>query len=345
MSPAERPIRATVEGPVDLSVAVCTYNRADRLARALETIHQARLPDGCRWELLLVDNRSTDRTVEVARAWSDRLPLRYLYEAEPGLSAARNRALAEACGRLIVFTDDDVEVDAGWLTAMMDARRRWPSAAYLAGRILPAYERPRPSWLTDACESLLAGVVIKFSPPCEPGPLAPDDPRPMGANLAFDTDILRTVGGFRTDLGRNGASLVGGEEVAVLAELERRGHRGVYVPDAIVHHHTPADRLRPRFLRRYFAAVGVAAVRMGHIPSATRLGPPLWMVRKTVATGLAYLPRCLTGRPDAWIERMRAFCYYLGATWELLRTAPHPAPTRPLSIGEAGAGRPAYDQQ
>jgi glycosyltransferase involved in cell wall biosynthesis len=304
---------------VDLSVVICTYNRADRLDRALHSIYEARHLGAYHWELLLVDNRSTDRTADVAAGWTDRLPIRYIYEAEPGLSAARNRALAEAHGRLVAFTDDDVEVDPDWLAAIMRARRCWPTASYLAGRILPSYEGQRPSWMTETCESLLAGVVIRFSPPCCHGRLTPDDPRPMGANLAFDADALRTVGGFRTDLGRNGSSLVGGEEVAVLAKLEQLGHHGIYVPDAIVHHHTPADRLRRWFLVRYFAAVGVAAVRMGHITQTGLLGPPRWMVRKVLSTGLAYAAACAVGRREQWLMRMRSFGYYVGATRELFR--------------------------
>jgi len=323
VDPADQTCPSTNDDRLDLSVVICTYNRADRLDKALASLSRARPSGADGWELLIVDNRSTDRTAEVAAAWSDHLPIRYLYEPEPGLSAARNRALAEARGRLLAFTDDDVEVDARWLAEIMHARHRWPSASYLAGRIVPAYEPPKPDWLTETCESLLAGVVIRFSPSRGAGTLSPQDPRPMGANLAFDAHALRALGGFRTDLGRNGTSLVGGEEAAVLAELERTGHHGVYVPDAVVHHHTPPDRLRHGFLLRHLTAAGVAAVRMGHGPLPGRWGPPRWIVRKLATTGLAYLAACLTGPPERWVDRMRTFCFYLGATRELLRTGSH----------------------
>ncbi len=308
------------ERALDLSVVICTRNRADLLDRALGSIHHAHAPAQSRWELLVVDNGSTDRTTDVALSWADRLPLRYLYELEPGLSAARNRAMSEARGRLLVFTDDDVEVDPDWLIAMERARRRWPEAGYLAGRIVPSYEGGRPAWLTDACESLLAGVVIRYSPERGPGPLPPDAPRPMGANLAFDADALRGVGGFRTDLGRKGTSLVGGEEVAVLDALERAGLHGAYVPGAVVYHHTPRDRLGWEFLHRYFIGVGVAAVRMGHVGGRGRLGPPRWMLRKLLSTGLRYLYARLTGPLERRIERMRSLGFYRGATRELLRS-------------------------
>jgi GT2 family glycosyltransferase len=321
----EQPI-ASGRSEVEVSLAICTYNRAASLDRTLASIHRALRPEGLRWEVLVIDNRSTDRTPAVAREWAGRLPLRYRHESEPGLSAARNRAIAEANGRRLIFTDDDVEVDAGWLTALHDAMRRWPDAGYLAGTILPVYQQAMPAWWTPGCESLLAGVVVCFAPPFEARTLTPADPRPMGANLAFDTAALRAVGGFRTDLGRRGASLMGGEEVAVLAEMERAGLHGVYVPEAVVYHYTPPDRLTQRALLRYFIAVGMAAVRMGNVTPSSRLGPPRWMVPKLLKTGLAFLRDRLTRPPEQWIGRMRTFCFYLGAGLELLRTAPHQAP-------------------
>ncbi len=313
-------------GEPDLSVIICTHNRADSLDRTLRSIDRAVRPRGCRWELLIVDNRSADRTPAVASAWTERLPLQYVYEPEPGLSAARNRGVAEARGRLLAFTDDDVEVDPGWLTSLVAARDQWPKAGYLAGRILPAYEPPLPRWWDHACESLLSGVVVRFSPERNGGLLLPSDPRPMGANLAFDAAALRAVGGFRKDLGRRGASLVGGEEVAVMAALERAGFVGVYVPEAVVHHHTPTDRLRQMTLLRYFTAVGIAAVRMGTFSPANRLGPPRWWPAKVIASGFGFVRDRSTQPAARWLTSMRTFCFYVGAGIELLRKAPHDRP-------------------
>lgn len=302
---------------LDLSVIICTHNRASLLDRALASLARADKPVRCRWEVLLVDNGSTDATPDVTRCWKGPLPLRYVFEPELGLSAARNRAVVEARGRLLLFTDDDVEVDRSWLRAMMDARRRWPSAGYLAGTILPRFERKPPDWLDDTCRRLLSGVLVRFSLPRDAGPLTAREPRPMGANLAFDAAALRAIGGFRTDLGRKGPGLVGGEEVAVLDALDHRHAGGVYVPQAVVHHYTPAKRLTHKFLLRYFIGVGMAAVRMGSLEGTGPLGPPAWMLRKAGSTGLAYLWRSLTGPAEAWIQRMRTFGYYFGACREL----------------------------
>ncbi len=314
---ANRPPSLHDDAP-ELSVVICTHNRAAMLDDALESIARMHVPPRLRWELLVVDNASTDHTANVVTAWKDRLPLRYVHEAEPGLSAARNRALRDVQAEWIVFTDDDVRVDGEWLTALAKACRCWPQASYLAGRILPTYEPDRPAWLTPSCEALLAGVVVRFAPDADAGPLSAALPRPMGANLAFRAEALRAIGGFRTDLGRNGVSLIGGEEVAVLAALERADHHGVYVPDAVVHHRTSTDRLSRRFLARYFAAVGVVAVRTGQIRPTGVLGPPRWMFPKLLRTAWASLPFWVLPPRESTLRRMRSYCFYRGVIKELL---------------------------
>ncbi len=317
------PTPSTQHTPIDLTVAICTHNRAALLDLTLSSLYHADPADACRWEIVIVDNRSTDRTRAVVDEWRTRLPLRYVYEAESGLSAARNRAMAEAQSEWILFTDDDVVVDAGWLTATRDALRRWPQAGYIAGRILPIYDRALPEWWTPRCESLLAGVTVRYTPDLPEGPLPAGTPRPMGANLAFHLATLRSIGGFRTDLGRRGASLVGGEEVAVIRRIEEQGRSGVYAPLSLVHHRTPIERLCESALMRYFAGVGIAAVRTGDFPPASRLGPPRWVLPRILLSGLTYLKMRLSRPADEWIESVRTLGYYAGAAYELLRTAPH----------------------
>lgn len=99
--------KAPVHAPVQLTIAVCTYNRADHLKICLDSLsHQADCaPD---WELLLVDNNSTDATRQIAQESSLSFPqFRYIFEPEQGLSVARNRALSESNGVFIAYIDDD----------------------------------------------------------------------------------------------------------------------------------------------------------------------------------------------------------------------------------------------
>lgn len=109
------------------TVAVCTWNRAALLPGALERLARVRPPPGA-WEVLVVDNNSTDDTESVLEAFAGRLPLRRAFEPEQGLSHARNTAVRLARGDYIVWTDDDALVDADWLTAYGRAVEQHPDA-------------------------------------------------------------------------------------------------------------------------------------------------------------------------------------------------------------------------
>ena len=101
-----------------VTVGICTWNRAKLLDLSLGRMISMRVPDGVTWELLVVNNNSTDDTEKVLASYEDRLPLRTFFEAAPGKSNALNRAVGEAQGDLIIWTDDDVLVDSGWLAAL-----------------------------------------------------------------------------------------------------------------------------------------------------------------------------------------------------------------------------------
>src|SRR5690606_2409380 len=104
-----------------LTVAICTWNRSFLLARTLEQLGALIVPPGLRWELLVVDNASSDDTSQVLQGYLGRLPLRVVREERPGLSNARNAAIRAARGEYIIWTDDDVLVAPGWLAAYSDA--------------------------------------------------------------------------------------------------------------------------------------------------------------------------------------------------------------------------------
>src|SRR5688500_3500637 len=97
--------------PMQVTVIICTRNRADQLRRTLESAAAVDTPEHVSWELLVVDNGSTDHTPEVVESFSGRLPIRRVSEPEAGLSNARNRGVAEAKGDYICWTDDDVLID------------------------------------------------------------------------------------------------------------------------------------------------------------------------------------------------------------------------------------------
>ena len=96
-----------------ISVAICTWNRCQLLRDALQHMARLSIPVGVEWELLIVNNNSTDATDEVARSFAGQLPVRLLFEAKPGKSNALNTAIRQSKGDYILWTDDDTRVDEG----------------------------------------------------------------------------------------------------------------------------------------------------------------------------------------------------------------------------------------
>lgn len=233
-----------------LTVAICTFNRAERLRAALASLVEANAPD-VPWELLVVDNNSSDDTSTVAEAFAPSLPLRYVFEPEQGLSAARDRAMTEAWGDWLLFTDDDVLVDRDWLVHYFAAMRRFPDAGFLGGRVRPYWPEGRPRWVRDERMSLIAGLLVCYDLGEEGRAYAPGDPLPFGASFALHRAVFESVGGFRRDLGVKGGALGRGEETEYLERVRAGGWNGAYVGGACVRHWTDPRRLTLAYLLRY----------------------------------------------------------------------------------------------
>ncbi len=237
------------------TVSICTYNRADSLARTLESLCAARKPDAP-WELLVIDNNSKDYTPAIVKQFEDRLPLRYVFEGMQGLSAARNRAMNEFRGATLLFTDDDVRVDAGWLTAYEKAIRMFPEAGYFGGRIVPEWNGRKPRWLREPCLPSIDGVLVWYDRGPETRLFREDEPAPFGASFGLRRSLLERIGKFRLDLGCNGASVGRGEETDMLLSAKAEGAKGVYVGAALCWHFTDPRRLTLRSLYRHGVASG-----------------------------------------------------------------------------------------
>lgn len=236
-----------------VTVAICTWNRAAALRRALGSLALLEIPDGVRLELLVIDNGSSDDTPAVLSEHASALPLRSLAEPQPGLSHARNRAAAEARGELILWTDDDVEVEPAWLAAYAEASHRHPDASFFGGATLPRFEQPPPAWIAQSWEQLADTWAIRALPP-EPAPIDPSR-LPVGANFAIRAELQRRHA-YDPRLGRRGGELMGGEETALMRELLADGRSGWWVPAARVHHAIPPERLTESYLRRIWFAQG-----------------------------------------------------------------------------------------
>jgi glycosyltransferase involved in cell wall biosynthesis len=309
--------------PLDATVLLCTYNRADLLGETLDSLARTRVSD-LRWDVIVVDNNSTDDTRQVVTTRIDRfpVPLRYLFEPRQGKSNALNTGLAATDATLILFTDDDVRVSEGWVEASCRPMLDNPDLDYTGGPVMPVWERPCPPWLDDRRPDLWGTLAI-LDYGAERFVFEERRRVPLGANMAVRRSLIDRIGGFDPDLGRRGNSLLGQEQAEFFCRSREIGARGVYVPEMSLHHHVPAKRLTRAYFRRWWFWKGVSKARLEQRHPVTELGVDL----ARVAT-LFGVPRFLVGSAFrdliGWvvaaitfnrIERMRRammLCYFAG---------------------------------
>ena len=231
--------RASPEFP-PLTVAVCTRDRPEWLARCLDSLSAMERPASASVEVLVVDNAPPDgQTRAVVEA---RPGVRYVCEPRAGLNFGRNRALREASGDLVAYLDDDVVVDRYWLRGLARAHAEHPDAGAFTGLILP-YELETPAQiLFEQKGGFRTAFGAGFDAVCY-GPTRAAKPHyPVhaglfgaGANMAFRRDVLDALGGFDEALD-TGAPLPGGGDLDVFYRVVRAGHSLVYEPSCLVFH-------------------------------------------------------------------------------------------------------------
>lgn len=256
--------RSEYRGLVRMTVAICSYNRADYLDAAIQSVKD-QVVDGTRVEVLVVDNASTDATKDVVGAHPG---VRYVFEGRLGLSRARNRALEEATGAIVAFLDDDAVAVDGWAQHHAAAFADEATAA-TGGPITLAWPTTRPRWMPVALDGLYAGLDLGSAARA----FGPNE-TPYGANMAMRRATALAVGGFNPKLGRNGASLISNEETEFFARL-RADHRVRYVPGARVAHAVVPGRDRLRYVLRRAYAAGRSDVIAGSAPAKSAVARSL----------------------------------------------------------------------
>ncbi len=292
-----------------VSVIVPTRNRAEALGRALASLALLDFPRE-RFEVLVIDNGSTDETRLVAEALVRSHPdlaTRIIEEPVPGLLAGRHCGAREARGELLSFIDDDVELDPAWLRAIVDAFED-PAVHLVGGPSLPRYEIPPPPWLEwlwsrDGAQTLCGDLSL-----LDLGSRAREiDPSWVwGLNFAIRKETLTALGGFHPDcMPKHLQRYQGDGETGLARKAKARGHKAFYAPGALLHHRIPAARLTvAAFEERYFyqgVCNSYAEIRAtGRIPAGSD-----W---KEAGRGLRRLWRSVgsrRGRLLARLERAR----------------------------------------
>lgn len=261
-----------------ITIAICTWNRAPLLDRTLTQLQRLEIPAGLDYEIIVVNNNCTDNTDEIIARHRSVLPVRRLFERQKGVSAARNCAVANACGELLLWTDDDVLVDAGWLKEYVRAAKEWPDASFFGGTIQPWFEVAPPKWIQDHIKTIEAVYSLKtVRSAIEP---LPRNHFPFGANMAFRTETLRKYP-FDVRLGVCENGRVSGEETDLFRRMQRDGFQGVWVGTAKVRHYVPVRRLCLRYVREWHHGYGRTEFLLNPYPDAPRLlGVPRWLLRR-----------------------------------------------------------------
>jgi len=230
------------------TVVVPTFNRQHLLSGALESLlgQETR----CAYEIIVVDNNSSDGTRSLVEGLQKKAQrLRYVFERQPGLSAARNAGIAAAHGTVIAFVDDDVVAHPSWLQALADTFQTYPDAWCVGGKVTLGFQSAVPAWF-DADAKILTTYLSGQDHGDDTLRL---DAPVIGANLSVRRDVLGAVGVFDTDLGRSGTMLAGDEDTEFCARILQAGGAIYYCGHAVVVHLVPAARLTKRwFLERAF---------------------------------------------------------------------------------------------
>lgn len=293
-----------------ITIAVCTWNRCEMLRRCLEKMTLLVVPPNIEWELIVVNNNSTDSTDDVVRSFSDQLPIKLLFEPTPGLSQARNTAVGGASGDYILWTDDDVLVHEHWLSEYANAFINYPEAAVFGGPILPDFEGSPPSWLKSAFP--IVACCFAMRDPCN-APLELGGANlPCGANMAIRSAEQRRHL-FDAALGVRPNSRLGGEETTVMSDILSSGARGYWVPNATVRHYLPKTRQTRAFIIKYFYGYGQFNALTREIDGVALLfGRPRWIYWQALKSAFLYLWHQVWSPSEVWIKHLKCLGEMLG---------------------------------
>lgn len=315
-------VAAPAADRVDATVIICTYNRAALLAETLDSLAATR--NALTWDVVVVDNNSTDETASVvaARGASYPVPLRYVFEPRQGKTPALNTGIAATDATVVVFTDDDLRVHERWLEEACRPILDDSTIDYTGGPVLPIWDSPCPPWV-DRTRSELWGTLALLDYGPEPFVFEERRRVPLGANMAVRRALFNRLGGFDTTLGRVRDSLRGQEQAEFFCRSRAAGARGLYVPSMTVEHHVPGSRLTRDYFRRWWFWKGVARHQMERAHPTTELGldlrhvvrvagVPRYMFGSAVRNVGRWIAALFTGNVFARVRHEMMIWYFAG---------------------------------
>lgn len=243
---------------LDVSVCICTYNGANRISEVLAAL-AAQTDASPRWEVVVIDNASTDNTSDVVRACFARglqSRGRLLHEAQPGQMFARRAAARAARGEFVAFLDDDNVPASDYIERLRAFLPRHPRLGIVGGRV-------RASWIGEPTP--IGRAVANFALAiCDRGDQAfayrEVVEGPAGAGLVIRTQLLRAIfaePAFAGRVaGRVGGGFVGGDDIALVIRAHQLGYEVWYEPSLVIDHRIPASRTEMAYLLKLYEGIG-----------------------------------------------------------------------------------------
>ncbi|MCC7201183.1 MAG: glycosyltransferase [Nitrospirae bacterium] len=265
---------------MNISAIVCTHNRSELLGRTLKSLAEQEYPSSG-YEILVVDNLSTDKTKDVVLEFMARfrgkVMIRYIVEDKIGLSHARNRGIEESTGEIVAFIDDDARAEKRWLSALRKVYEDKEDAMCVGGKVILEWSSPGPSWWSSEMDTHLSAVdygdaLKRLSYP----------EYPFGTNISFSRSAVKGVGMFNPGLGRIGKMLLAGEEIDICLNIEKKGGVIYYCPDMVVYHLAQPERLNKGVInkRAYWHGRSCALVEKRHFGARRVFNSARYMLRK-----------------------------------------------------------------
>ena len=239
-----------------LSLIIPTFNRSALLVQTLQSVAQQSAPAED-WECIVVNNNSTDDTVECFDKFCRENPdfnLRMVFEPNQGLSYARNCGIRESVGEYMAFIDDDEHFSKEFIASYISFFDATPEAVAAGGPIVAEYPAGAPRWMSCFTERPIANTLYLGDKVRE----FPAGKIPGGGNMALRRSAVRRYGVFDISLGRKGNKLIGGEESDLFERLQIAGARYFYVPNAVMHHIIIPEKLTDDYFERLSYIVGAS---------------------------------------------------------------------------------------
>lgn len=275
-----------------ISFVICTYNRAQYLKDTLHSLLENEA-DPDRFEVLIVDNNSSDETPDIAHTYIDNYPnhdIQYVKEPQQGLSSARNRGIKEAKYPIITFLDDDISTDIDFINNWLHFFDTHPNAQCAGGKIEVQFDDSRPHWMSHFLLPLLGhhdlgGRIKKYK----------RHRYPFGGNMAFKRSVFDQHGFFDTELGRKGDQLKASEEKEFFQRLKKTNTDIYYVPNAMLYHRVDKQRLTKEYIKRQAIGLGQSiALQLQDKAMTDKFIKSISEVFKMIITLGLFLPYTLT---------------------------------------------------